>query len=628
LKKYNFLKLQAGFSIMEVMIAAGLLGIVTVGVLQVTKNMTKSSKTDAQRVEFAQVTNQIQSLLRDEYSCEATLSGLSPSGGGSTFPSFKRKKPDGTTSSVLTSGQVYGTGGTPIFLKKMEIKNYNASSGIAELWVTMNKGRKDFDSMTMAEKQSVGDTSYGTAVVPKVLKVQVILDGAGNIKDCISDKDDYTSGACAMINGDWADKVNCKSIKVDGNGIDPSITARTHMQVNSGLNVGSTLSGDPGNGAVKISSNLDVGDKATVKNDTTITSGKLIFNDGDARINQVAGNNLYIENKAGTAGANIIAGKSGVARTTVTPSSVTINKNGTIGTGLALEVIGNTTLTGSGSTSVTLKVGNADIQYNGTNLVLNKPTGGVVQYKDGSTIEEVASQGFVNAQLGKALTGDPTTLTTILTNLGTLVSGSPVQAIAATTCGFYTNMTWNGTRCVDNRTTNCTGNNRVNGFNNGVINCQPIVAVNQRCSIGQLYMGHDSNGVAICSNANNEIGAWVDGKIFDAAADAAASGTCASKGTGGWFDKGSGGGRGACRWSYNTGGSSFWTGCGSGCPGGSSYFDYCHWDGGSCGAAGCCPDTCGWAGSNHDACTWPVVTHNCWCTLSNDGKSCPGSNCT
>jgi hypothetical protein len=119
---------------MEVMIAAGLLGIVTIGVMQVTKNMTKSSKTDAQRVEFSQVTNQIQSLLRDEYSCEATLGGLNPAGSGSSVPTFKRKKPDGSTSDVLTAGQAYGTGGTPIFLKKMEIKNYNAASGIAEFW--------------------------------------------------------------------------------------------------------------------------------------------------------------------------------------------------------------------------------------------------------------------------------------------------------------------------------------------------------------------------------------------------------------------------------------------------------------------------------------------------------------
>jgi type II secretory pathway pseudopilin PulG len=511
LKKLNLF--QSGFSIMEVMIAAALLGVVSIGVMQVTKNMTKSSKTDAQRVEFAQVTNQIQSLLRDEYSCEATLNGLNPAGTGSVVTDFKRKKSDGTTSNVLTSGQSYGTGGTPIFLKKMEIKNYNASSGIAEFWITMNKGRKDYNLMTPEEQKTVADTAYGSAVVPQILKVQVILDGAGNIKDCISDKDDYTSGACAMINGDWADKVNCKSIKVQGNGLDPSITAGTNLHITSGLTVGSTLSGDPGNGAVKISSNLDVGDKATVKNDTTITSGKLIFNDGDARINQVAGNNLYIENKAGTAGANLIVGKSGAARTTITSGSMVINKNGTITAGQSLEVIGDTILTGSGSTTVNLKVGNSNIQYNGTDLVLNKPGAGVVRYNDASTNTEVASKGFVNSQLGQALTGNPATLTTILSNLGTLVSGNPVQAIAATTCGFYTNMAWNGTRCVDSRTTNCTGNNMVKGFNNGAINCQPAVGVNQRCTGGQLFMGVDTAGNKICSNANNEIGTLIDQKV-------------------------------------------------------------------------------------------------------------------
>ena len=625
MKKNNFLKRQAGFSIMEVMIAAGLLGIVSLGVMQLTKNMTKSSKTDAQRAEFNQLTNQIQSLLKDEYSCESTLLGVSPAGSGTSITQVKRKKPDGTSSVVFESGNSYGASTNPIFLKSMKIKNFDAASGMGDFIIEMNKGRKDYDSMTQAEKDTVLATSYGTAIVVKTIKLQMILDGSGKIKDCLSDKDDYTTGACAMVNGDFADKVKCKSIKVDGNGIDPSITAKTHMQVNSGLNVGSTLSGDPGNGAVKTSSNLDVGDKATVKNDTTITSGKLIFNDGDARINQVAGNNLYIENKAGTAGANIIAGKSGAARTTVTPTSVTVNKNGTISAGQALEVIGDTTLTGSGSTTVNLKVGNANIQYNGTNLVLNKPAGGVVQYKDGSTIEEVASQGFVNAQLGKALTGDPATLSTILSNLGTLVSGSPVQAIAATTCGFYTNMTWNGSRCVDNRNTDCPVNQMMIGFNNGLPQCIVYTKTNQTCSGGQLFMGYDANGDKVCSNANNEIGAWVDTKIFEASADAAAAGVCASKG--GWFDKGSGGGRGVCRWSYTDAASCWWSSCGGGC-GGASNFDYCHWGGGSCGCAGCCPSTCGLAWENHEGCSTPAVNHNCYCNLSNDGKSCGGNICT
>ena len=58
---------------MEVMVAAGLLGIVTIGVMQLTRNMTKSEKSQSQQTEFNQIQSQIQSLLRDEYSCEASL---------------------------------------------------------------------------------------------------------------------------------------------------------------------------------------------------------------------------------------------------------------------------------------------------------------------------------------------------------------------------------------------------------------------------------------------------------------------------------------------------------------------------------------------------------------------------
>ncbi|MFI5391492.1 MAG: type II secretion system protein J, partial [Bacteriovoracales bacterium] len=309
MKKLSFL--ESGFSIMEVMIAAALLGVVSVGVMNVTKNMSKSSKADAQRVEFAQVTNQVQSILRDEYSCEASLMGFSPQGAGSQVPILKRKKSDGTSAEVFTSGNAYGTGAVPIYLKKMEIKNYDAGSGIAEFVITMNKGKKDIASMTSEEKATITATAYGSPTVAQKLKVHVLLDGSGNIKDCLSDKDDYTSGACGMIDGDWTNKVKCKSINVQGNGTEPSITAETNLHVKSGLNVGSTLSGDPGDGNATFLKNIDVRDKATVANDTTITAGKLIFTNGDARINPVAGSNLYIENKAGTAGGNIIAGRSG-----------------------------------------------------------------------------------------------------------------------------------------------------------------------------------------------------------------------------------------------------------------------------------------------------------------------------
>src|SRR5207342_2349322 len=119
--------------------------------------------------------------------------------------------------------------------------------------------------------------SYGTAVVSRTIKVNMVLDGAGKVKDCVSDKDDYTSGTCGMIDGDWSDKVKCKSINVQGNGIEPSITAETNLHVKSGLNVGSTLAGDQGDGNAIFLKNIDVRDKATVKFDTTITSGKLIF---------------------------------------------------------------------------------------------------------------------------------------------------------------------------------------------------------------------------------------------------------------------------------------------------------------------------------------------------------------
>jgi hypothetical protein len=283
---------------------------------------------------------------------------------------------------------------------------------------------------------------------------------------------------------------------------------------------------DPGDGSI------NVADKATIANDTTITSGKLIFNTADVGLSQQAGGNLWLGNKAGTGGANLKVGMPAGGVTTITPHNITIRKLGSqaIDDNLGLEVYGNTSIQGQSSSSVTLKVGTADIQFNGTNLVLNKPTGGVVQYNDDSTIEEVATQGFVNAQLGKALTGDSATLTTLLSNLSTLVSGNPVQAIAATTCGFYTNMTWNGTRCVDNREDDCPANQMMIGFTGGRPNCIFHARLSQGCDAGQVLNGFFADGTVACDTVDNRVGGFVDTKI-DAAIRAERARTVCTGGT-------------------------------------------------------------------------------------------------
>src|SRR6516164_3859373 len=118
------LKIRKGFALMEVMIAAGLLAVVSMGVIQLTKMMAKSSKSQAQKFEFSNLETQIQSILRDEYSCAANFNGINPSGDGSALPQLVRKRSDGTSSTVFQSGKPYG-GDTPIFLKKMELKNYD-----------------------------------------------------------------------------------------------------------------------------------------------------------------------------------------------------------------------------------------------------------------------------------------------------------------------------------------------------------------------------------------------------------------------------------------------------------------------------------------------------------------------
>ncbi|MFI5389891.1 MAG: hypothetical protein ACHQYQ_00915, partial [Bacteriovoracales bacterium] len=114
-----------------------------------------------------------------------------------------------------------------------------------------------------------------------------------------------------------------------------------------------------------------------------------------------------------------------------------------------------------------------------------------------------------------ALTGDTATLSTLLSNLSTLIGANPTMAISASVCGFFNpNMNWNGTRCVDTRTTNCPANQMVKGFNNGAINCQPVARLSDLCPNGTDFRGFNADGSKYCSNYSNEIGSYVDAKLM------------------------------------------------------------------------------------------------------------------
>jgi len=67
---------KKGFSLVEIMVAAGMMSLLALGGMKLMKNQTKSSKTIAQGFEETAILNEIRTLLTDAKSCAETFSGL------------------------------------------------------------------------------------------------------------------------------------------------------------------------------------------------------------------------------------------------------------------------------------------------------------------------------------------------------------------------------------------------------------------------------------------------------------------------------------------------------------------------------------------------------------------------
>jgi hypothetical protein len=114
---------NSGFSLMEVIVAAGMMGIVSLGVVQMTSNMQKSSKTMAYKFSITQLQNRAFMVLSSPFGCANTIAGAIPATAtGIVIPNGISDSPppagtfraaniiDQNGNDVLTVGTVYGAG--------------------------------------------------------------------------------------------------------------------------------------------------------------------------------------------------------------------------------------------------------------------------------------------------------------------------------------------------------------------------------------------------------------------------------------------------------------------------------------------------------------------------------------
>jgi len=252
-------KEENGFSLVELMISVGLLGIISVSVLQLSYNAHKVSKMTSKNVEIQKTLTEMKLILNNDKSCELTLKDKDPQGKGGPVKSILSFDGNKSIEKFKVNG-IYGEGNAKIKIKSMNIGGYKDGQSILEIKFLMGVDEKTIKGI-------------GPKVRVRKLSVNTNMgaDEKGNlkIKNCVTEKDNFLFGSCQMIGGNFNDEKNCRSINVkkslDNNQPAIKILGKTIVD-----------------GNFDVSGDSEVGNNQVIENDLQIF-GKAVMGDGNSK---------------------------------------------------------------------------------------------------------------------------------------------------------------------------------------------------------------------------------------------------------------------------------------------------------------------------------------------------------
>ena len=199
---------QLGMSMVEIMVAAGLLGGLSLGVMRLMENSTKAAKTIEAKDEISMLTNQINDVLKNPNNCEAT------------FGSKKEGDPIFFVYQVL--GGIFvpkftapATGDSKVQIQSMALKDIdsngsNGSSALATFEVTFKKPDK---------------TTYGARTIKREISLNANLckknyientDSAALLASCTGANKLLLAGPNAWSGTNWIICQDCTNAVTTG----------------------------------------------------------------------------------------------------------------------------------------------------------------------------------------------------------------------------------------------------------------------------------------------------------------------------------------------------------------------------------------------------------------------------
>ncbi len=190
---------EKGFSLIELTVAAGLIGILSLGIFQTIQNATNISYGSSQKVEIFQLLAQIKGSLQNKEKCRENLKGLNPIDGVSLKKIGR-----------VETNKFYGTGGGRVKVLSIDLKNYNKETSISDLEVVFERYAGKEKKVVQEKRVLKIKTNLNPQDIPEGERKDPKL-----INDCVTNTDSYLRDNCEIsFEGDYSNQKNCKSITI------------------------------------------------------------------------------------------------------------------------------------------------------------------------------------------------------------------------------------------------------------------------------------------------------------------------------------------------------------------------------------------------------------------------------
>jgi prepilin-type N-terminal cleavage/methylation domain-containing protein len=248
---------KKGFTLAEVMVAAGLVGVLSVALVNIMGNLGKTSKKMQQDAELIQLKLYAARLLNKETACTRSFGGLTLSSAGTNVPAIF---PNATQPALFSAGTTLGQAASVMEIQSIDIRGWQDTAtpptfdiadagrytqwgvganlrrrGTARVAIMVEKGRA---AVADAQKQK---SSYGNVVVPVYFNLQVVVNSANVIQSCYGDQSEYVAAACDAVGGRIDDLGRCVEYEANNHNAAPGEPAFTvNGTAGAGTEVGST----------------------------------------------------------------------------------------------------------------------------------------------------------------------------------------------------------------------------------------------------------------------------------------------------------------------------------------------------------------------------------------------------